>query len=63
MREVDGGNGYAGQSSKTVHLGIGAATKFDSVEIRWPSGLVEKINGAALGKINKITEGKGLQTK
>ena len=63
MREVDGGNGYAGQSSKTVHLGIGAATKFDSVEIRWPSGLVEKINGAALGTINKITEGKGLQTK
>ncbi len=63
MREVDGGNGYAGQSSKTVHIGIGKATKFDSVEIRWPSGLVEKINGAAIGKINKITEGKGLQTK
>ncbi len=63
MREVDGGNGYAGQSSKTVHIGIGKATKFDSIEIKWPSGLVQKINGAAIGKINKITEGKGLQTK
>mgnify|MGYP003345185312 CR=1 FL=1 len=31
------------------YKGIGKATKFDSVEIRWPSGLVEKINGAAIG--------------
>ena len=51
------------EQRSTIHIGIGKATKFDSVEIRWPSGLVEKINGAAIGKINKITEGKGLQTK
>ena len=61
IREIDGGNGYAGQSSKRAHIGIGEAKKIDSVEIRWPSGLVEKINGVAMNKINRVTEGKGLQ--
>jgi len=61
IREIDGGNGYAGQSSKRAHIGIGKAAKVDSVEVRWPSGLVEKISGTAVNKLNKITEGKGLQ--
>jgi hypothetical protein len=61
IHEIDGGNGYAGQASKRAHLGIGTATKIDSVEIRWPSGLKEKVSGVAMNKINKITEGKGLQ--
>jgi hypothetical protein len=61
IREIDGGNGYAGQSSKRAHFGISQAAKIDSVEIHWPSGLKEKITGVAMNKINKITEGKGLQ--
>jgi hypothetical protein len=61
IREIDGGNGYAGQSSKRAHIGIGTASKIDSLQVRWPSGLVEKISGAAVNKINKIVEGKGLQ--
>jgi hypothetical protein len=61
IHEIDGGNGYAGQATKRAHLGIGAATKIDSVEIRWPSGLKEKIAGVQINKINKITEGKGLE--
>jgi hypothetical protein len=61
IREIDGGNGYAGQSSKRAHIGLGAATKIDSVEIHWPSGQIEKINGASLNKLNKVVEGKGLQ--
>jgi hypothetical protein len=59
--EIDGGNGYAGQSSKRAHFGIGAATKIDSVEVRWPSGLKEKITGVTPNKLFKITEGKGIQ--
>jgi hypothetical protein len=64
IRELDGGNGYAGQSTKTVHVGIGKSIKPEAVEIRWPSGLVEKISkGLAINKVNKITEGKGVQLK
>ena len=61
IREIDGGNGYAGQSSKRAHFGIGKATKIDSVSIHWPSGLVEKIDGVSMNKVYSVTEGKGLQ--
>ena len=61
IQEIDGGNGYAGQSTKRAHMGIGTAAKIDSMEIRWPSGLKEKIEGVAINKISRITEGKGLQ--
>jgi hypothetical protein len=58
IREVDGGNGYAGQSSTRVHFGIGRATAVDSVQIRWPSGLVENIN-APVNHLTSVIEGKG----
>ena len=55
IREVNGGNGYSGQSSLRLHFGIGHAAKIDSVEIRWPSGIVQK-ETLAINKITKITE-------
>jgi hypothetical protein len=61
IHEIDGGNGYAGQSMRRAHFGIGKASKVDAVEIHWPSGAKEKIANVAINKINKITEGKGLQ--
>jgi hypothetical protein len=57
MREVNGGNGYSSQSTKCLHFGLGSAEKIDSVEIRWPSGLVEKVT-VPLNKITKLQEGK-----
>jgi hypothetical protein len=59
IHEIDGGNGYAGQSTKRAHLGIGRATKIDSVEVHWPSGVVESFDGAQINKLNKFTEGSG----
>jgi Tfp pilus assembly protein PilF len=56
IREVNGGNGYAGQSTARLHFGLGAAPKVDSVEIRWPSGLVEKVT-VALDRITTVKEG------
>jgi ASPIC/UnbV protein/VCBS repeat protein len=44
IREVNGGNGYAGQSSRRLHFGLGSATKINGVEIRWPSGRVQKVD-------------------
>ncbi|HWF07788.1 MAG TPA: CRTAC1 family protein [Bryobacteraceae bacterium] len=59
IHEIDGGNGYAGQSTKRAHLGIGKASKVDSVEVHWPSGLVESFDGVQIDKLNKLTEGGG----
>jgi hypothetical protein len=57
--EVNGGNGYASQSTTRLHFGVGMAEKIDSVEISWPSGLKEKVN-VPINKIVKIQEGKGV---
>jgi hypothetical protein len=55
IREVNGGNGYSGQSTLKLHFGVGQATKIDSLEIKWPSGVAQK-EMAAVNKITKITE-------
>jgi hypothetical protein len=55
IREVDGGNGYAGQSSRRVHFGLGPETKIESLEIRWPSGVRQRVE-AAVGQITTIRE-------
>lgn len=59
IREVNGGNGYAGQSSLRLHFGVGRASKLDAVEIQWPSGLTEKVN-LGVNKIHYVQEGKGV---
>ncbi len=59
--EVNGGNGYAGQSSLRLHFGLGAATRIDALEIRWPSGRVEKAN-VPVDRLTTIREGEGAST-
>jgi hypothetical protein len=64
LREVNGGNGYAGQSTFRLHFGIGKTQQVDAVEIRWPSGLVEKLSKDHVkkltNKIRTVQEGKGI---
>jgi enediyne biosynthesis protein E4 len=55
IREVNGGNGYSGQSTLRLHFGLGPATKIDSLEIRWPSGATQK-ETVAVNKITRIRE-------
>jgi hypothetical protein len=43
-----------------VHFGIGAATKIDSVEIRWPSGVTDTLKVLAADHLYSVLEGKGL---
>jgi hypothetical protein len=58
--EVRSGSSYVSNSDMRVHFGLGAATKVDSVEIRWPSGLVEKFPNVAVDQINTVKEGNGV---
>jgi hypothetical protein len=41
VRTIDGGGSYLSTSDPRVHLGLGAATSVDRVEVRWPSGKLE----------------------
>ena len=67
MREVNGGNGYAGQSATRLHFGVGRAERLDSVSIRWPNGQVEQLPPAQvatlLNRVSYIREGKGVINK
>jgi hypothetical protein len=42
-----------------VHFGLGSATKIDSVEVRWPSGLAEKFDNLAVDAFHTLKEGTG----
>jgi hypothetical protein len=46
-----------------LHFGIGAATKVDKVEVRWPSGAVEQVTLPGIDAIFTVAEGKGVQTE
>jgi hypothetical protein len=59
IREVNGGNGYSSQSMTRLHFGLGAAEVPEPVEIRWPSGVVEKVT-VPVNKITRVQEGKGV---
>lgn len=56
-RWVEAGSGYAAQSAFDVHFGLGDAEALAAVEIAWPSGRVERLEGeqltARVGGINR----------
>jgi len=54
---VNGGNGFAGQSSSRVHFGLGTADKIECAEIRWPSGHVETFRNIGVDRLHKLQEG------
>jgi hypothetical protein len=56
LRFVDGGNGFASQSTTRVHFGLGPSASMDRVEIRWPSGMKQVFTGVGANHIYKITE-------
>jgi len=55
-----GGGSYLSSHDPREILGIGTATKIDSVEIRWPSGKVDRLMNPPLNKYIKVTEGAGV---
>jgi hypothetical protein len=61
--EVRSGSSYVSQSDIRVHFGLGSATKVDSVEVRWPSGLVERYDDLPVDKIDTLKEGTGRAIK
>jgi hypothetical protein len=48
--------GYASSSDGPVHFGLGPDNRADSIEIRWPSGVIQTLTNVASDAIVKVTE-------
>jgi len=48
--------GFMSSSDKRVHLGLGKESEIREIEIRWPSGIVQRIEHPAVDKILHIEE-------
>jgi len=58
-QDVLSGAVFCSQNDTTLHFGLGAATKIDKLEIKWPDGSVESFDVPSVDKVITITEGKG----
>jgi hypothetical protein len=62
--EVRSGSSYDSNNDMRIHFGLGAATKIDWVQIRWPSGLTERFeNNLPVDAIHTLKEGSGTGIK
>jgi hypothetical protein len=57
--EVRSGSSYDSNNDTRVHFGLGAASKLDWVEVRWPSGRMEKFATVQVDSVNTLKEGSG----
>lgn len=57
LQEITGGSGFCAQNQRRLHFGLGKTSKIDKVEIRWPSGKVDKLASLDINTIHQIKEG------
>jgi len=58
--EVRSGASYISQNDLRLHFGLENRTKIDLIEVRWPSGVIDRIPNLNASKILTIREGKGV---
>ena len=56
----EGGMSYQSAQDPRLHFGLGGCTKVDTLEIRWPSGMVTHLAGIASDRIIAVQEGVGI---
>jgi hypothetical protein len=55
---VNGGNGFASQSTLRVHFGLGTAMQIEHLEVAWPSGTRQTFANLQPDRIYAIVEGQ-----
>jgi enediyne biosynthesis protein E4 len=53
---VSSAGSYLSASDKRVHFGLGAERKLKSIEIRWPSGIIQQVSDVLADRILTIKE-------
>ena len=56
IREIAAGSSNKGQNMLPAHFGLGAADRVDVLEIRWPSGIVQRLVDVSSNQQLTVTE-------
>jgi hypothetical protein len=57
------GGSYLASHDPRELLGLGASAKVDALEIRWPSGTIDKLTNLTANTYLKVVEGQGVLKK
>jgi hypothetical protein len=60
VREIRTGSGLYGQNDLRATFGVGPQSRIDVLEVRWPSGVVDRIQEIQTNRIVTVQEGVGL---
>jgi enediyne biosynthesis protein E4 len=60
VEQSKGGMSYMSANDPRIFFGLGKRTKIESLEITWPSGLVEKLANVPVDQIIAVKEGSGV---
>jgi hypothetical protein len=58
--EAKGGGSYQAAHDPRLHFGLGDSAKVDSIEVKWPSGTVDKLTNITADRVIGIREGGGI---
>jgi hypothetical protein len=60
VRELQTSQGYQSASSPALHFGLGAATRYEHLAVRWPSGALTELPAGSADRALWIEEGRGI---
>src|SRR5947209_19621967 len=59
--DVVSGGSYSSQNDCCLFFGLGAATKVERLEVKWPDGSTEAFDVPGVDRTLTLTEGKGVK--
>lgn len=60
-RQVSATRGYLSGQSGMLHFGLGESDRIELLEVRWPSGLVERVPDVKVDRRLRLVEGRARQ--
>ncbi len=58
-RMVNPGSGYCGSNDPRLHFGLGAADRYDQLQVTWPDGMVEVFPGGTADQLIELVRDQG----
>lgn len=56
VQQISGGSGFCAQNQRRLHFGLGSNPHIEKIEIRWPSGKVQKLDVFETGRTYQVKE-------